>query len=183
MNLRGSRVLRPREHWETLDFVLAGVALVCLAFGLLGLSMVAVALNDVSSIQTECPFSDCVQHGTVTATSVYPNSNGRYSSFGGFCSLTMDLREGSRQVYLAGSVCNQVPVGSAVDATFWRGKIVIVKTAAGTFGTSENPGVGVGSGLFKMLAFVPFLLLVAMIHVDIANHRVVRHLRSRFQTS
>lgn len=179
MNVRGSRVLRPREQWETLDFVLGGLALCCLAFGLLGLTMVASALNEVNSIQTECPFSDCVQHGTVTASSSF----GTGGALGRYCTITIDLPQGPRQVFLAGGVCLQIPVGSGVEATYWRGKIVIVKTAAGTFGTSDNPGRGVGAGLFKMLAFVPFLLLVAMIHVDIANHRVVRHLRSRFQTS
>jgi hypothetical protein len=111
-------------------------------------------------------------------------SVGSYANgFGRYCPITVGLSGGSRQVWISGSVCDQIPVGSGVDATIWRGKIVIVKTAAGTFGTADNPGVGIGAGLFKMLAFVPFLLLVAMIHVDVANHRVVRRLRSRFQAS
>ena len=171
-----SRLLHPRRSWQTLDFVLAAIAVGCLGFGLLGLGMVVTALNDVNSIQSECPFNDCVLHGTITAASPYG-----YTSFGRYCVISMQLGASSRQVSLAGSVCAQIPVGSDVDATTWRGKIVIVKTAAGTFGTLDNPGVGVGAGLFKMLAFVPVLLLVAMIHVDIANHRVVRQLRSRRQ--
>jgi hypothetical protein len=176
---RVSRVLYPHQHWQTLDFVLGGIAVLSLAYGLLGLAMVASALNDVNSIQRECSFNECAQHGTVTkaAFTYFTTAYGRY------CPITVDLNGGSHQVLIAGSVCNQIPVGSGVDATIWRGKIVIVKTAAGTFGTADNPGVGIGAGLFKMLAFVPFLLLVAMIHVDVANHRVVRRLRSRFQAS
>jgi hypothetical protein len=167
-----SRVLYPHQHWQTLDFVLGGIALCCLAFGLFGLETAASALNDVSSIQRECGFDECVQHGTVTAA-----ASNYATSFGRYCSLTIDLNGSSRRVSIAGSVCSQIPVGSAADATVWRGKIVVVKTVAGTFGTTDNPGVGVGAGLFRMLAFVPFLLLVAMIHVDIANHRVVRRMR------
>jgi hypothetical protein len=46
-------------------------------------------------------------------------------------------------------------------------------------GTYDNPGTELGVGLFRMLAILPALLLVAMIHVDIANHRVVRRIRGR----
>jgi hypothetical protein len=169
-----SRVLYPHQHWQTLDFVLAGIAVCCLAFGLVGLATVVSALNDVNSIQRECSFNECVQHGTVTAIS------GRYpNAFGQYCSMTVDLNGVSHQVLIAGYVCSQIPNGSGVDATIWRGRIVIVSTTAGTFGTADNPGAGVGAGLFKMLAFVPFLLLVAMIHVDIASHRVVRRIWDR----
>ena len=137
------------------------------------------SLNDLSSIERECPFSDCVAHGTVTASSAFGIGYG----FGKYCVITIDLGGRSRNVSLAGTVCSQIPVGSEVDATSWRGKIVIVKTTAGTFGTTDNPGAGVGAGLFKVLAFVPLLLLVAMIHVDIANHRVVRRIRGRLFAS
>ena len=174
---RGSRVFYPHQRWQTLDFVLGAIAVCCLAFGLLGLATVIGALNDVNSIERDCPFSRCVAHGTVAASS----TTGAYTGFGRYCLITIDLPEDTRNVWLAGSVCSQIPVGSGVDATSWRGKIVIVNTAAGTFGTADNPGLGVGAGLFKMLGFAGFLFLVAMIHVDIANHRVVRGWLARQQ--
>jgi len=95
----------------------------------------------------------------------------------------MDLDIGQRQAALAGRVCRQIPVGSPIDATIWRGNVVIVKTTIGTMGTYDNPGTGLGVGLFRMLAILPALLLVAMIHVDIANHRVVRRIRGRLFAS
>lgn len=174
---RGSRVFYPHRRWQTLDFVLGAIAVCSLSFGLLGLSMVIAALNDVNSIERDCPFSSCVAHGTVTASS----TTAVYPGFGRYCMITIDLPDGSHNVWLAGSVCSQIPVGSGVDATNWRGKIVIVNTAAGTFGTADNPGRGLGAGLFKMLGFAVFLFLVAMIHVDVANHRVVREWRARLQ--
>jgi hypothetical protein len=175
--LGGSRVLRPHRGWQTLDFVLAAVALAFLALALGGLSDLLGAWRDVEALQRDCPNSVCVHHGTVAGTYTYFAST--YSTSTSYCVLTIALDTGRRQVGLAGRVCSQIPDGSTVDATIWRGKVVIVKTAAGTMGTLENPGTNVGSGVFRMLAIVPVLLLVAMIHVDIANHRVVRRVLRR----
>ncbi len=181
MSLRDSRVLRPREHWQTLDFVLAAIALAFLGFALLGLSNAVGALNDTRALQQECPESGCVHHGMVSGSSTYVAS--RYSLGSAYCIITMDLDIGQRQAALAGRVCRQIPVGSPIDATIWRGNVVIVKTTIGTMGTYDNPGTGLGVGLFRMLAILPALLLVAMIHVDIANHRVVRRIRGRLFAS
>jgi len=181
VSLRTSRVLRPQEHWQTLDFVLAAIALACLGFALVGLSNVAGALNDTRALQEDCPGTECVHHGTVSGSSTYGSQ--RFAPGSTFCIITMDLDIGQRQAALAGTVCRQIPVGSPVDATIWRGSVVIVKTAIGTMGTANNPGGGVGVGLFRMLAILPALLLVAMIHVDIANHRVVRRIRGRLLAS
>jgi hypothetical protein len=181
VRLRDSRVLRPREHWQTLDFVLAAIALAFLGFALLGLSNVVGALNDTRALQQDCPHSECVHHGKVTGSTTYAATS--FSPGSAYCIITMDLDVGQRQAALAGTVCRQISVGSPIDATIWRGSVVIVKTTIGTMGTAANPGGGIGIGLFRMLAILPLLLLVAMIHVDIANHRVVRRIRGRLLAS
>jgi len=181
LRLRDSRVLGPQEHWQTLDFVLAAIALAFLAFALLGLSNIAGALNDMRVLQQDCPDSECLHHGTVSGSFTYGVQ--RYSLGAAYCVITMDLDVGRRQAALAGTVCRQIPVGSSIDATIWRGDVVLVKTAIGTMGTANNPGGGIGVGLFRMLTILPALLLVAMIHVDIANHRVVRRIRGKLFAS
>ena len=181
MSLRDSRVLRPQEHWQTLDFVLAVIALAFVGFALVGLSNVVGALNDTRALQQDCPDSECVHHGTVSGSTTYVAT--RYSLGSAYCIITMDLDIGRRQAALAGRVCREIPAGSPIDATVWRGSVVIVKTSIGTMGTYDNPGTDLGVGLFRMLAILPALLLVAMIHVDIANHRVVRGIRGRLFAS
>jgi hypothetical protein len=181
MSLRDSRVLQPQEHWQTLDFVLAVIALAFLGFALVGLSNVVGALNDTRALQQDCPDSECVHHGKVSGSISFVAT--RFSSAPAYCIITMDLDVGQRQAALAGTVCRQIPVGSPIDATIWRGNVVLVKTTIGTMGTANNPGGGIGVGLFRMLAVLPALLLVAMIHVDIANHRVVRRIRGQLFAS
>jgi len=181
VNLSDSRVLRPQQHWQVLDFALAAIALASLGFALVGLSNVAGALNDTRALQKDCPATECDHHGTVSGSSTYGSQ--RFAPGSTFCIITMDLDIGQRQAALAGTVCRQIPPGSPIDATIWRGSVVVVKTAIGTMGTANNPGGGVGVGLFRMLAILPALLLVAMIHVDIANHRVVRRIRGRLLAS
>ena len=116
MSLRDSRVLRPQEHWQTLDLVLAAIALAFLGFALVGLSNVAGALNDTRALQQDCPDSECVHHGKVSGSTTYLVT--RYSLGSAYCIITMDLDIGQRQAALAGKVCQQIPAGSPIDATY-----------------------------------------------------------------
>jgi len=153
-----------------LDFVLAAIALGCLAYALLGVANVATALRDLNAMNLVCADGGCAHHGVLTAHS-FIGSGGRRTNY---CILTVDLDVGTRQAVVIGSTCDGLTDGSRVDAEIWKGTIVAVTTSGGTIGTVEHPSVGVFIGLYRMLALVPFALFVAMIHIDIANHHVVR---------
>lgn len=151
-----------------LDFVLAGIALLCLAYALTGAAMIASAWNDLALIQRDCSAGECDHDGRITGASSFQVFRYQY-----FCALTLDLDTGTRRVAVDWRNCSQFTPGSPVVATVWRGNVVVVKTVVGTMGTTENPGVNVGYGLGRLLGLIPLALVLGMIHVDVANHPVV----------
>jgi hypothetical protein len=178
--LRGTRVLRPRQTWHVLDFVLAAVAACCLAYALWGAATALAALEQLRELGVACAHGACTHHGMVRAHSVVVGSANRYGGPGGgvnYCAMTMDLDVGTRKAAVISSTCNGLNDGQSVDAEIWRGNVVTVTTPAGTIGTFLHPSVGLFLGLWRMLALVPFLALVAMIHTDVVNHRAWRVFR------
>ena len=167
-------MLRPRQEWQKLDFVLAAIALGFLAYAAWGAATAVAAQHEVDVIARACADGACDHRGVLAAHSYFGRGSRAAGNGIDYCLLTMDLDSGTRQVVVIGSICRQLSDGSRVDAEIWQGTIVAVTANGATFGTFQNPSAGIYLGLLRLLALVPFAFFVAMIHVDIANHQVVR---------
>ena len=179
-DLRRTRVLRPHQTWHALDFVLAAVAALCLAYALWGVATASTALGQLRDLSLACAEDACLHHGVLKAHSVTHGTANWYGGPGGgvdYCTMTMDLDVGTLRAAVISSACAQLNEGERVDAEIWRGNIVSVTTSAGPMGTFLHPSVGLFLGLWRLLALVPSLALVAMIHIDVVNHTAWRRFR------
>jgi len=181
-----SRVLRPHQAWQTLDFALAVVAVCFLVYALWGASIAVAAASDMRALEVECADGACVHHGTVAerhftsvgfpgvAYTAVPGMGGTY-----LCALSIQLDVGTLLAAITVDSCGQIEVGTVLDAKVWRGKVVTVLIGARAIGTYSHPATNLFLGLWKLPALIPFFALVGMIHIDIANHRYVRRIRRR----
>jgi hypothetical protein len=168
--------------------VLAAIAAVLFAYGLWGGWTVITALTDLRLLNAECPGTSCLHHGSVAHRSLeqigYP---GFYlSGFPGtgpsyLCVLTIQFDASTALAGIPESACSQIADGSSVDATVWRGTVVYVTTTAGFMGTYNHPATRLFVGLWRSPALALAVIFVAMIHIDVANHRFWRTFKRRRQ--
>lgn len=179
------RVFRPHRDWLALDFILAAVGLVFLAVAVSGLATLAGAAADLSALSSDCGDGRCDHLGTLT---VKQRTYFPISGYGGlyevgpspdYCALTLSLDVGTNQAAVAGPLCNTVSTPSPVTATIWHGRVVTVEMNGRSVPTYFHPSFGIVPGLLRLLALIPVALCVALIEVDIANHRHVWRVRRR----
>ena len=161
-----------------LDFVLAGIALACLAVAVSGGVLVAGALEDMNSIANECADSACTHTAIVlkaertrlAAPPITPVVSVRPVDY---CVLTLALDLGTLRAAVDGGQCPLLTAGSRVPVEVWRGIVETVTARDGVFPTYLNPETTAFAASFRLLGLLPFGLLIAMIEIDLAHHRLV----------
>jgi hypothetical protein len=169
-----------------LDFVLTSIAVLFLAVAVSGVVTVAGALNDMSAIASECANSACNHAATVTGAQRTrlpspPITPVVSVSTVDYCVLTLTLDLGTLRAAVDGRQCPLLPVGSRAVVEVWRGTVETVRAPDGVFPTYLNPEVTAFAAAFRLLALLPFGLLVAMIEIDLAHHHLVLRIQHRLR--
>lgn len=165
-----------------LDFVLAGIALVFLAVAASGGLIVASSVRDMNNISSECQGGRCSYLATVVSAqrtylpsgAIYPTVFGRRVDY---CLLTMNLNGTSLQAVVDGAQCPLLPAGSQISVEVWHGTVETVTAPDGVFPTYLNPEVTALGAAFRLLALLPFAMVLGMIEIDLAHHHLVLRIR------
>ena len=169
-----------------LDFVLAGIALAFFAVAASGVVLVAGAIGDMRAIASECANGACTHTAAVVTAertrlpspSITPVFAVRTVDY---CVLTLALDPGTLRAAVDGKQCPLLPAGSRAGVEVWRGTVETVTAPDGVFPTYLNPEVTAFAASFRLLALLPFGVLVAMIEIDLAHHHLVLRIRRRLR--